>query len=89
MELGVVTCLGQYGKFRCRQQLFIIFFFIFRLDKDEIIDATTTGAMARFMNHCCEPNAYARIISFFKNDIEEKHIVIMAARDIQVRSIKI
>ncbi len=88
MELGVVTCLGQYGKFRSRQQLYYILF-IFRLDKDEIIDATTTGAMARFMNHCCEPNAYARIISFFKNDIEEKHIVIMAARDIQVRSIKI
>ena len=56
-----------------------------RLDKDEIIDATKTGAMARFINHCCEPNAYARIISCMNGPVEEKHIVIMAARDIQVR----
>jgi SET domain-containing protein len=34
-----------------------------RLDKDEIIDATRKGGMARFINHCCEPNAYARVIS--------------------------
>lgn len=57
-----------------------------RLDKDEIIDATKTGAMARFINHCCEPNAYARIITCMnESGAEEKHIVIMAARDIQVR----
>lgn len=37
--------------------------YLFRQDKDSIIDATRTGGMARFMNHCCEPNAYARIIS--------------------------
>ncbi len=36
--------------------------YLFRLDKDEIVDATRCGGMARFMNHCCEPNAYARII---------------------------
>eukprot|EP00981_Chlorochromonas_danica_P005834 scaffold1193_cov159-Ochromonas_danica.AAC.12 len=34
-----------------------------RLDKEEIIDATCVGGMARFINHCCEPNAYARVIS--------------------------
>jgi len=37
--------------------------YLFRLDKDEIIDATRTGGMARFMNHCCEPNAYAGIVT--------------------------
>ena len=26
--------------------------YLFRLDKDAIIDATRTGGMARFMNHC-------------------------------------
>jgi SET domain-containing protein len=56
--------------------------YLFRLDKDNIIDATRCGGMARsspfselpsltlsaspffarFMNHCCEPNAYAKII---------------------------
>jgi SET domain-containing protein len=37
--------------------------YLFRLDKDEIVDATRTGGMARFMNHCCEPNAYAGIVT--------------------------
>jgi histone-lysine N-methyltransferase SETD1 len=36
--------------------------YLFRLDKDAIIDATRRGGMARFMNHSCVPNAYARII---------------------------
>lgn len=56
--------------------------YLFRLDKDDIVDATRTGGMARFINHCCEPNAYARVIS--TDDISfDKHIVIFAARDIQ------
>jgi histone-lysine N-methyltransferase SETD1 len=57
------------------------------LDKDDIIDATKIGGMSRFMNHCCEPNAYARIISYENSDgvteESEKHIVIMAGRNIQ------
>ena len=74
-------------------------FCIYRLDKDDIIDATRRGGMARFINHCCEPNAYARVITTNTNDsktagvmtrhpnepfLEEKHIIIIAARDIQV-----
>ena len=34
------------------------------------------------MNHCCEPNAYARVITNDK-DGADKHIVIIAMRDIQ------
>jgi hypothetical protein len=65
--------------------------YLFRQDRDAIVDATRIGGMARFINHCCEPNAYARIIVTkpvindmldASNDFEEKHIVIMAARDI-------
>lgn len=75
-----------------------------RLDKEDIIDATRKGGMARFINHCCEPNAYARVISITNmtttttmNNVhnssgikvgpntEEKHIIIMAARDIQAK----
>jgi histone-lysine N-methyltransferase SETD1 len=37
--------------------------YLFRLDKDAIIDATRRGGMARFINHSCVPNAYARVIS--------------------------
>ena len=40
--------------------------YLFRLDKDYIIDATRTGGMARFINHCCEPNAYAGVVSIVK-----------------------
>jgi histone-lysine N-methyltransferase SETD1 len=62
--------------------------YLFRLDKDAIVDATRTGGMARFINHCCEPNAYARIISAGSNvsfeDDADKHIVIFANRDIEV-----
>lgn len=50
------------------------------------MDASRSGGMARFMNHCCEPNAYARIITAGlqdDNDSPSKHIVIFAARDIE------
>lgn len=58
--------------------------YLFRMDKEDIIDATVVGGMARFMNHCCEPNAYARVISCAApgEDKAAKHIVIIAARDI-------
>lgn len=42
--------------------------YLFRLDRSEIVDATKTGGMARFMNHCCEPCAYAKIITTSSND---------------------
>lgn len=57
--------------------------YLFRLDKEDIIDATKLGGMARFVNHSCCPNAYARVVAtdeLFK----EKHIIIFAGRDILV-----
>jgi SET domain-containing protein len=82
--------------------------YLFRLDKDNIIDATRCGGMARslffllpplllsssslcrFMNHCCEPNAYAKIIicshensASSPSSNESRHIVIFASRAIQ------
>ncbi len=58
--------------------------YLFRLEKDVIVDATRTGGMARFMNHCCEPNAYAKVINTDNSDRSDtKHIIIFAARDIQ------
>ena len=35
---------------------------IYRVDNDNVIDATKKGNLARFINHCCEPNCYTRII---------------------------
>ena len=52
--------------------------YLFRLDDDFIVDATDCGSAARFVNHCCEPNCYSRVITVDG----EKHIVIMALRDL-------
>ena len=35
--------------------------YMFRVDQEEIIDATRKGNHARFINHSCSANAYARI----------------------------
>jgi SET domain-containing protein len=37
--------------------------YLFRLGRQEIVDATVRGGMARFINHSCEPNAYAKKVS--------------------------
>ncbi|KAJ8903907.1 hypothetical protein NDN08_000438 [Rhodosorus marinus] len=36
--------------------------YMFRLDDDQIVDATMTGNYARFINHSCDPNCYSRTI---------------------------
>lgn len=37
--------------------------YMFRLDEDLVIDATRKGSVARFVNHSCESNAVAKIIT--------------------------
>ncbi|XP_033947206.1 histone-lysine N-methyltransferase SETD1B-A-like [Pseudochaenichthys georgianus] len=37
--------------------------YLFRVDQDTIIDATKYGNLSRFINHSCNPNCYAKIIS--------------------------
>jgi hypothetical protein len=53
--------------------------YIFRIDKDWFCDATVKGSMARFINHCCDPNCYTKIM---KHHGKQK-IVIYAKRDIR------
>ena len=36
--------------------------YIFRVDAHQLVDATKKGGLARFANHCCDPNCYSRII---------------------------
>ncbi len=57
--------------------------YMFRLDLNEIVDATQIGCMARFMNHCCSANAYANIITVNTERGLEKKIVVFANQDIK------
>ena len=54
--------------------------YMFRVDSDYIIDATKKGNLARFINHSCDPNCYAKIIPVGT----EKRIAIYSKRDIEV-----
>lgn len=46
--------------------------YLFRIDENAVIDATKRGNFARFINHSCQPNCYAKVLT-----IEgEKRIVI-------------
>jgi histone-lysine N-methyltransferase MLL3 len=35
---------------------------MFRLDEDRVIDATLKGGLARYINHCCNPNCVAEAV---------------------------
>lgn len=67
-----------------RQQVYksagVSHYYMFELDKDYIIDATFCGNIARYINHSCDPNSYAKII----NDEGRKKIVIRALRKIVI-----
>jgi len=60
--------------------------YMFRLDRHRIVDATKIECMARFMNHSCRPNAYAKIIKIDTTESTggqlERKIVVFANRDI-------
>ncbi|CDQ65630.1 unnamed protein product [Oncorhynchus mykiss] len=54
--------------------------YLFRVDQDTIIDATKYGNLARFINHSCNPNCYAKIITVKS----QKKIVIYSRQSISV-----
>lgn len=37
--------------------------YLFRLNDDAVLDATTLGSISRFTNHCCQPSLYTRVSS--------------------------
>ncbi|XP_045889679.1 histone-lysine N-methyltransferase SETD1B-like isoform X1 [Micropterus dolomieu] len=54
--------------------------YLFRVDQDTIIDATKCGNLARFINHSCSPNCYAKIITVES----QKKIVIYSRQPISI-----
>ncbi|XP_024131428.1 histone-lysine N-methyltransferase SETD1B-A isoform X1 [Oryzias melastigma] len=54
--------------------------YLFRIDQDTIIDATKCGNLARFINHSCNPNCYAKVISVES----QKKIVIYSRQPISI-----
>ncbi|EDS32981.1 set domain protein [Culex quinquefasciatus] len=54
--------------------------YLFRIDMETIIDASTCGNLARFINHSCNPNCYTKVITIES----EKKIVIYSKQPIGV-----
>ncbi|KZT22302.1 hypothetical protein NEOLEDRAFT_1181040 [Neolentinus lepideus HHB14362 ss-1] len=54
--------------------------YLFRIDEDLVVDATKKGNLGRLINHSCDPNCTARIITING----EKKIVIYAKQDIEL-----
>ncbi|CAG2165548.1 unnamed protein product [Oppiella nova] len=54
--------------------------YLFRVDLETIVDATRCGNVARFINHSCNPNCYAKVITVEGN----KKIVIYSKQAIGV-----
>lgn len=52
--------------------------YMFRIDADDVVDATMSGNEARFINHSCEPNCYSKVITVDG----QKKIMIFALRRI-------
>lgn len=62
--------------------------YMFRLDGECVIDATMRGNIARYINHCCTPNCYSKVIvepegePYVPGSVKG-HIVIFALRDLE------
>ncbi|CAK5263718.1 unnamed protein product [Mycena citricolor] len=54
--------------------------YLFRIDEDLVVDATKKGNLGRLINHSCDPNCTAKIITISG----EKKIVIYAKLDIEL-----
>lgn len=51
--------------------------YMFRINNEQVIDATLTGGPARYANHSCAPNCVAEVVTF---DREDKIIIISSRR---------
>ncbi|MES1902232.1 MAG: Histone-lysine N-methyltransferase setd1b [Paramarteilia canceri] len=54
--------------------------YLFKIDDNIIVDATCVGNNARFINHSCNPNSYAKVVTLNGT----KHLGIFSRREIAV-----
>ncbi|RNA40288.1 Histone-lysine N-methyltransferase trr [Brachionus plicatilis] len=52
--------------------------YMFRLNDELVVDATISGGLARYINHCCDPNCVAETVSVEK----DQKIIIIANKKI-------
>eukprot|EP00957_Ditylum_brightwellii_P091445 6963208-Ditylum_brightwellii.AAC.1 len=57
--------------------------YMFQLDAQWIVDATAISYMACFINHVCQPNAYANVIAVNTDQRLDEKIVAFANQDIK------
>ena len=59
--------------------------YLFRVTDEHILDATIKGGYARYINHCCFPNCWAKTIDGGKDEPEwKKRVLIYALTDISI-----
>lgn len=51
--------------------------YMFRIDNDTVCDATISGNAARYINHSCDPNCVAEVVTFGP---DTKKIIIFSNR---------
>jgi SET domain-containing protein len=78
MKLKYVVGLAFDHFFRINVVVFFkgIGCYMFRIDEQDVVDATRKGNQARFINHSCEPNCISKVLIIQGH----KHIVIFAQR---------
>jgi hypothetical protein len=53
----------------------------FRMDSDTVVDATTRGSLARYINHSCDPNCFTKIVEYVPvGDKKTKKIVVCSKK---------
>ena len=56
----------------------------FRLDDALVVDATLRGCDGRYINHNCNPNCFSKILAGSPASPNEKRVVFIALRDIDI-----